>query len=440
MFNKLFARNIINKNKKLLLIKAPLDNQADHFDQWNMPLDLMAVADASQKAGFLVKILDGTLVSLNEILNHVSEYYDIVGLSYNVFSTRSAKSILLKAKESGCFVIVGGQAATGNAELLVKQDFIDAVVTGDGEPMVKALANISEYSPKYLQNVPNLLFRNKDEVIKTYLLNSDIYNLNYVDRHIGGLNPSDYFANYPGHCTMQNIKCRQKCSFCARIDRKSPRVRDVKLVGEEIKYLIDVLGADYIVDHSETWFEKNWIHNYKNYHDSYLKDYDFHMFAFSDVRYISPDTASLMHAVNINQTLIGIESGSPRILKRNGKYYSRDSIIRAADLLTGNNIGIYASFVVGLLDEDEESLEETRSVIQQLSANENITCNCNIIVPLPHSKLWQPLLASLDKIPASINDPFNYDIQEITSLFLKTQTKVSLPLLESFSQAMNSLK
>jgi len=147
-----------------------------------------------------------------------------------------------------------------------------------------------------------------------------------------------------------------------------------------------------------------------------------------------------MSKVNIDHTLVGIESGSPRILRRNGKYYSKDKIINAVDLLVKNNIGVYASFVIGQLDEDEESLKETYDLIKILSAYSNVKCNCNVIVPLPHSNLWQPFVDSLDKIPLSISDPFEYDYREITNMFLKSHTKVSLPLLEKFAAEVNSFK
>jgi len=438
--------------KRILLIKSPIDSKDTFIDQWNMPLDLMAVASAAIKEGCFVEILDGAITDLPSILSQISKRFDIVGVNYNVYSVRSARKILQTAREAGCFVIVGGQAATGNCDLLIQQTFVDAVIVGDGEPAMKAFAKIPDFKHKYLQHIPNLLYKYNGMVKRTHAEEFDLYHSGLVDRTIGGLNPFDYFAEYPRSCTIQNIKCTRpsniyakrgcprNCSFCARIDRSVPRVRQVELVGEEIKYLIEKYQVDYIIDHSETWFEKNWIFQYEKYYARHLSHYDFRMFVFADIRDINSETASLMAKVNIDQTLIGIESGSPRILKRNGKYYSRDKIINAVDLLVKNNIGVYASFVIGQLDEDEESLEETYSLIKILSAYANVKCNCNIIVPLPHSNLWKPFVDSLDTIPLSISDPFEYDYTEITKLFLKSQTKVSLPMLEKFASEVNSLK
>lgn len=431
--------------KSLLLIKAPLDHKEALVDKWYMPLDLMTIADTAIKEGSKVKILDGTLLDIDTILSHISNDFDIVGISYTAFSAKLAGIIATRAKSAGCFVLFGGQAASGNPIALIQQSSVDAVVIGDGEPTIKEIIKIQSFKFNYLKNIPNLLIKKEDNSIyKTPIKQCDLFNSNYFKRNIADINPIDYFLEYPSSNTIEDIVCQRpaniysrkgcphNCSFCARIDKSGWRSKNVASVGEEIKYLINEYKVDYIIDTSDTWIEKKWIINYQNYFNKHLSHLNFKMHVFSDIRHITEETALLMKNVNIDQTLLGIESGSPRILKMNGKYYSKDRIMKSVDLLSKNNIGIYASFVIGLIGEDEESLEETYSLLQVLKDYPNVRSYCNIIIPLPNSPLWLPFINSQNKIPSWINNPFEYNLENLRVLFLKSQTKVSLSHLESF--------
>ncbi len=436
---------------KLQLIKAPLDSPEYLVDKWYMPVDLLSVAAAANRDLYEVEILDGTLLSLSTILERLDGSADIVGLAYTILSASSAGRIAAQARRSGALVISGGQAATANAAVLASHPDIDAVVVGDGEPAIRALTKSANPQRLDLRAVPNLAFKNEGQVRYTESIKEDLSVVPFIDRTIGGLIPEDYISQFALSNTMKNIICERPtnlysrrgcpraCSFCARIDKTGWRERDINLFGHEIRTLIELYDVDYILDMSDTWVQRAWTNDYLHYFTDHLSDLDFRMHVFADVRDINDSSAELMAAVNIDQALLGIESGSPRILKMNGKFYTRERILSAVESLCSRGIGIYASFVIGLIGEDLESIEETRSLFAELRSFPGVRCYCNIVLPLPGSPLWAPFTQDIDQKKPWISNPFFYDSDDMRNLFLQNHTNVDLETLKAVRAELLSL-
>lgn len=436
---------------KFQLIKAPLDSPDYLVDKWYMPVDLLSVAAAANGSNCDVEIIDGTLLPLPVILQRLDAGADLVGLSYTILSANSAGKIAEQAKGNGAFVIAGGQAATGNAAALARHPSIDAVVVGDGEPAIRFLVENFKKNKSATKEIPNIALSEGDKIHYTNTVTENLKETVFIDRTLGGLEPESYISQFPMSNTMKNIKCRRPtnlysrrgcpraCSFCARIDKDGWRERRAELVADEIRTLISLYDVDYILDMSDTWVQRGWINSYRECFRRTLSELDFRMHVFADVRDITNETAALMAEVNIDEALLGIESGSPRVLKENGKYYTRERILAAVENLCSVGIGIYASFVIGLVGEDMESLEETRSLFYELRQFPGVRCYCNIVLPLPGSPLWRPFLQNLRTQPAWLDNPFVYDTDEVRNLFLSLQTNVDLDLLKSVRAELLSL-
>lgn len=433
---------------RIQLVKAPMDSPTSLVDRWYMPVDLLSVGSSAVAAGGCeVEIIDGNLIPLHDILERIDESSELVGLSYTILAVESAGRIAAHAKRVGATVIVGGQAATGNAAVLARHASVDAVVLGDGEPAIREIVATGSVDPRKWAAVPNLLMELDGRRVETRKEQIEVAGVCRVDRTLGGLVPEHYISQYPGSNTMKNIECRRptniytrkgcprKCSFCARIDKDRWRSRSVDLVADEIEFLMDAYGIDYILDMSDTWIEKHWVEEYRSCFRRRLAKRDFRMHVFADVRDITEHSVDLLKEVHVDQALLGVESGSPRILRQNGKPYSRERIVRAVDLLTSRGIGIYASFVIGLVGEDEDSVFETLQLIEHIRSYPGVRCYVNVIIPLPGSPLWSPFVAELGAEPGWLQDPFAYDLTLARRAFLRRWTKTDLSFLEGARNA-----
>jgi len=425
---------------KVQLVSAPLKDSGG-FDEWYMPLGLLSLANSLNGVSE-VEILDGTQMNLEEILGRTEG--DLVGITYTTLSVANVRPIAQQAKSNGGFVIVGGQAATVDPGLLLQMPEIDAVVVYDGEPTLRTLV---QNRLSNLDAVPNLVYRANGSLKKTTpkRIQLDQY-YKTLDRNIGGLNIEDYIRSFPESNTLINIEakrptnifsqrgCWRTCSFCARQD-KGYRTRDPKNVVKEIRELRERHGVDYVVDCSDTWAKKQWVDAFRKAYDSSL---DTRMMVFANVTDIDEEIARKMAEVNVDNVLYGVESGSERILRTNGKLFTREDVLRAAGLATQRGIKVSASFVLGLLGEDERSLEETYSLIEELGEIKGVRAYANVLIPLPGSPLWKNFMGDPRMMVKYSKRGLDYNLEETRKDFLATCTDVDLPPLMELRDQINS--
>ncbi len=421
---------------KVQLLKAPLDDNHPSIDEWYLPLDLIQLAQAIDQNDTEVEILDGNHLTLNRMIEQIDPNANFIGITFTSLSIKSLVIIAEAAKKLELPVVIGGQAATGDCEELIKEKAIDLIVLRDGEQSVKALSQLHDFSPENLRMIPNLMFRNGDEIERTHSFVSDLSLKNILPRNLGGIDPETYIGSYDKDThTLKNINanrpahiyskkgCPRTCSFCARVDKKV-RFKKPSNVLSEIKYLVNQYEIDYIVDVSDTWIHKDWLEAYKS---QYIQKAPakIPMTIFGDIRDISPSVCKDLQAVSIDNVLLGIESGSEKILKLNKKVYSRKTIIEAVRNLSLAGIMVSASFVIGLIGEDDDSLYETESLCKELYQIGNVRCYCNVTIPLPGSMLWQEMVKLLGKDHNACASGFNYNIDVARRGFINNFTKVT---------------
>ena len=423
-----------NGSKKIQLIRCPIDNPNLGADQWNMPLDLIVIG-SSVNSDCSVEILDGTLIGLEGILKKIDPSSDCVGLTYTALSSKSLKIIASTAKSNGSFIIIGGQPAMASAESLVLEDFIDAVCVGDGEPTMKAISNQIGNNSFHKELIPNLLFKSHNGVERSHVEFADIWNQQIVDRTLGGLNLENYFRNYPATNTLINMRgnraanifskrgCTHHCSFCARQDKKF-RLRNPIIVANEIFKLVNDYKVDYILDTCDTWVDNDWGRMFSMELEKYQID-KIGMMVFADARDITWESVEIMRSCGIDSVLLGIESGSERVLRRNSKRMTRELIVNAVDILVEYGIKVSCSFVLGQLDEDDDSLIETIDLTEILHTRPGVICYGNVIIPLRGSKLWAEAFPANKIWPSFITNAIDYDMDLARELFIAQNTNIT---------------
>jgi len=419
---------------KIQLIRCPIDNPLIGADQWNMPIDLIVVGSAINENCF-VEILDGTLLGIEGILNRLDPFASCIGFTYTALSSKSLKRLATIAKSNGSLVIIGGQPAAASAESLIQENFIDAICIGDGEPTMKILSDQLLKNKIDFALIPNILYKTENGILRSLIIDSDVWNQQIIDRTFGNLNPENYFINYPETNTLINMRgkratnlfskrgCFRKCSFCARQDKKI-RLRNPKLVAEEIRQLVDLYQVDYILDTCDTWVSSGWGNDFaKEIEKNNLKNIG--MMVFADARDITIEASNTMKLCGVNSVLLGIESGSERILTRNYKKMTKDQIIIAVDNLVKNEIRVSCSFVLGQLDEDDDSINETIALTELLHKRPGVICYGNTIIPLRGSRLWEEAFPKDKTWPSFITRALDYDMNLARELFISQNKNIT---------------
>lgn len=428
---------------KVQLVLAPVSEEKEKVDKWYMPLGLVNLGTFVDDICD-VEILDGSHLDEHEIAGRVDG--DLVGITYTALSAANAADIARAAKANGSFVVFGGQAATANPLNLFQLPETDAVVVHDGE---FALRKLVQNRFRNLHEVPNLFYRDNGDVRFTPVKNLTPKELNTIpNRTVGGLNLEDYIERgFPDTNTLLNLEginrptnvvfqrgCTRRCSFCARQD-KDHRTRTPENAIDELRYLKDEFGIDYVIDHSDTFAFGNWLEEFSKVYSS--SGLNLGMMVFADIRDITPEKLRNMRQCGIDNILYGVESGSEEILRRNYKPYSRERIIEVIDQTINSDIKVSASFVIGLLGERRDTLDETEDLICKLDDRGGFLPYVNVIIPLPGSLLWREFMSKPGMKERYGAIGFNYDFTQIREDYLGSCTEVTLPELIEMRDRIN---
>lgn len=430
--------------EEIQLIKVPIDRNYLNVDNWYMPLDLILIANSIKEHDVCVDILDGTHLSTEEIIKNLNPKAKFIGLTYTCCSIVSLNKILNEAKKLGLFTVIGGQAATADAEELIKDDRVDLVVVNDGESSLHSLIEADSLSCNILRKIPNLVFSNGNGLERTKITLKDITYSDTLKRDVGRLNPTEYIESFHKSNTLKNIVadrpinifskrgCNKKCSFCARVD-KCLRMRSPGKFLKEIINLADKYEIDYVVDTSDTWIQNDWLEEYEVEFRRKAPS-KIRMMIFADARDINPQVCKKLTRIGIDNVLLGVESGSESVLSINQKKMTRKEILTAVQNLINTGIKVSCSFVLGLPTEDEVSLTETKNLALRLMEYDGVRCYFNILIPLPGSKIWKELKLAVGSDNTACASGLNYDLELARKAAIENLTSVDggIKRLEAF--------
>ncbi len=419
---------------RLQLVKAPLDGGSLPEDRWYLPLDLLAVASAAERAECEVSIFDGGTLSVETIAQEVGRDVDVVGLTYSALSVRNLQRLAELAHHRGARVVLGGQAATASAQSLARESFIDLVVSGDGEPAICEIVEQTEKGQWAPERIPNAISSSGSDVVHGPRVEVGGEEIGRFSRAAGGLDAETYIRAFRQGNTLKNIKanratnifskrgCVARCSFCARTDKRV-RTRPPQQVAAEIAEVSRRFGLDYVIDTSDTWVTSlAWIREFARERAA-LDGACPSMMAFVDARHVNHDVSDLLREAGVDNVLLGIESASERVLLRNGKPNRQEKIREAITGLVNAGMRVSVSLVLGLLGEDDKSIGETRRFVDAIAGLPGVQCYCNVIMPLPGSPAWSAFLTS--RMGRRWERALDYELGAVRVDFVEAMTSVT---------------
>lgn len=442
---------------KLQLINAPLDEGYMLSLRTGLypPLNLATLSSyvKERNSNIDVEVIDGEVMDWYILLSKIDA--DVVGISSNVMTYKSALSIAKIASGRDAKVIMGGPYPSSMPEkVLENNDFVDAVVNGDGEEAILKYMNGEKYD-----DIPNLVYRNSGQIKCNPTKKTPISDLSIPD--YSGLDLERYFQNFrerysvykPFNASLATFSrkgCKWRdtsnggCVFCM-IPHYGVSAKSPQQLWSEINHYNKEFGVDYIWEVCDTFTEDDeWIKDFIRTRPSNL-DVSFQIYGRAN--HITERMAAQLKELNVFEVLVGIESGDNNVLRNANKGQKVSQSIRAIEALSKQNIRTIISLVLGLPGETPETLQKTLDLAYRLSQYDTIVeTSTSIMLPIPGSNAFSQLV--FDPKYKSKYDSDILNLEELKIDWLSQFTNVTVddcnevlneimaffPLNNSFSQ------
>ncbi|MFQ5865142.1 MAG: B12-binding domain-containing radical SAM protein [bacterium] len=364
------------------------------------PLGLLYIGGALRQAGHDVKL------DLSEHAESQSKIdftdADIIGITSTTSQFNKALKIAQAAHEHGKTVIMGGPHPTSSPEETLRSGYVDYVVRSEGEATAVELLEGIEHSngqfdPSKVRGI-SWYDKETDTVINNPArpFIRDLDSLPYPARDLGGDVMNYRNKGIDGHVSPTMITtrgCPYGCKFCDVhiLAGKRWRMRDPKLVADEVEHLVTDYGAqDIRIMDDIINFSNEKLHNLFNAIIERNFNVTFWVMGRADMLVKDPASAEIMAKAGVRAMFLGIESPHKRILKayRKGGKASADTSEQAVSLLREHGIDAYGGFMIG---EPSETAKEIKETIDYAKYINPATAQFSILTPYPGTEVWNQL-------------------------------------------------
>jgi len=266
-------------------------------------------------------------------------------------------------------IIVGGPLIANHArnyqneELATTLDDIGAdayVVEAQGEATLLEIVRCLRTWGS-LSDVPNLIYPEGGVLRKTAVVpENNSLDENYIDWQT--------FADEQLGPTLQTRtarSCAFSCSFCNYPTRAGKlTLTGLERVEAELDSMRALGGAKNVVFIDDTFNVP--LPRFKDLCRLMMrKDYRFNWFSYFRCGNSDEEAVELMAQSGCKGVFLGIESGSPRILKNMNKAVTVEKYIKGVELLHQYDILTFDSFIIGFPGETRETVDETIAFIKE---------------------------------------------------------------------------
>ena len=419
---------------KIFLVSAPSETAkhsswADNLfntyflNERSYPLGVAYLGSILKTAGYDVTLFDyfnKPLIEIeNEFIALIKKEQPAV-VSFTILSmNRTASFYLIKKIKKNApqtKIISGGVHCSVLYEQILRNFPVDAICLGEGENVIIPLVE-NVFDKNSLQKVNGIAYLNeKNELVITSP--PDITKLDDVpfpehDAFLTKKSKVLYMITSRG--------CVGKCIFCSTISYwKRWRTRSPENIVDEIEAVTKRFpNIEYIFfnDDAFTLDNKRAINICKEIIKRGIK---IKWTCSARVTPISLEMLEWFKKAGCIRITYGIESGSNRMLQMMKKYITREQIITAFDLTKKAGIEAKAFLLVGLPTEDNESINETISLLKRINY---IADGAAIVELYPNTEIYQ-----MAKEKGFINDDYwltdkiipkytyEHSISELTSM------------------------
>lgn len=387
--------------KSLLLLTPPYHcGVVEVAGRW-VPLSLLYIAQSAKRAGLDVFLFDAmsSFKDFRSIKNEIKRIKpDFIGITSITATINASIKICKIAKEvdKNIKTILGCVHPTFMDEevLLQNRGYVDYIVRGEGEETTYQLFK-TIIQKKDLHNVDGISFIDEDNnFIRTpnrrFLIDLEEYKPDYS---VADFSIYKYFVipNSTLGAISSSRGCNHSCSFCSqqKFWERGWRGRNPKDLVEEIKFLNDKLNVnvflftdEYPTKEKERWEEilDRIIH---------LKR-DIYLLMETRAEDIVRDEKILpkYRKAGVVHIYVGLESSEQETLNLIDKELTIDVSKTSLELIRKNGMLSETSFVLGFLNETEESIKKTLDSAMKFNPD---MAHFLFITPWPYSEIYNEL-------------------------------------------------
>jgi len=372
---------------KIILVQ--INYTPDHSEKI-LPLGILSVGSALQKAGFEPELININEKEIEKTVDYIINQKPLyVGLSVmtGVQTEHSAEfSKLLKAK-SDIPIVWGGIHPSLTAEQCLKENYIDYIVISEGEISIVELTKkiINKEKPV---DVLGVGYKDNGEVKingeRPFIQNLDDYRLNFslldMEKFIFQLGPYKRVIAY-----KSSRGCPFNCAFCYNniFNKNKWRTWSVDTVVSDITFLKEKYRIDAIKFYDDNFF----VDNNRSFEILERINLPSHLEVRIDS--ITEELAQKLQKYKVFDMLIGVESGSNRLLELIDKRFTVDRIMAGVEILAKYNLPASYSAIVGLPTETKEEFEATINLFYKIYKIHPLAgFTLGAYLPYPGSKMY----------------------------------------------------
>lgn len=364
---------------EIYLINPPLDKRTtSKFPMSGIPLGIACLASYLREKKIEVKVIDAPIEGFDfkktaRIV--VSSGAKIVGVSCLTENRYSALKILeeVKRRNPKIITIIGGLHATFSDRLILENyKFVDVVVRGEGEETLYELVKAIR-SRKSFDKILGISFRKDEKIVvnppRPFMdsiekLPIPAYDLFPMKKY--PLPPDVKIKINQTSLVTTSRGCPMGCKFCETTHAWGRKVRSTsaKKLFEEVKYLYDEFGIDYIRFADDLFtLKKDKVIEFCSLLVKSKLPIKFRIQARVDS--IDEEMLKALKKAGCDLIEYGAESGSNKVLKAVGKNITVEKIRKAVELTRKEGIELKYFLIVGSLEEGPNETWETFKLIKE---------------------------------------------------------------------------
>jgi len=297
---------------------------------------------------------------------------DIIGFSCTSGQIKSGLELAKKVKKPSNCIVMGGVHPSALPYDVLMNSCVDIVVIGEGEraflDIVRGNRNSIVQRP-YIKDIDSIPFPDRKTVREERYINLE-------SKHHG----------MRAATIISGRGCPFRCVFCAShvVWSRKCRLRSPKNILDEFEQVINNWKVDFIKFSDDT-FTINKRRVLKFCKEKIKCGINTKWGCNMRVDTIDEDMLSVMHKAGCTDVWLGVESGSPKILKDMKKGINIEQIKWAFKKTAELGFRRRAYFLLGMPEETIDDIKMTEQLADEIDADENIF---TILTPYPGSELY----------------------------------------------------
>jgi anaerobic magnesium-protoporphyrin IX monomethyl ester cyclase len=343
-------------------------------DFHQIPYGLLSLGAQAARAGHQVKVYNLSAFSWRRVEEIVRDLAaDVYGMSCWTANRRGVALVAqaIRSRHPESHIVVGGPHATPLArELLQHYTAVDTVAVGESEEtFLELLERLQQRAP--VQGLAGTWYREGGE-IKVGPERPAIADLD------GLASPHDYFAT---HIVMTSRGCPWQCTFCGAETTwgRGFRGRSVPKVLDDISHALERLPVKMLQIKDDT-FTANKRRALDICNGIRERGLEFSWSCDTRVDVLSDELLRAMRLAGCQRLSLGVESGSPVVLRNINKKITVEQILRSTALAKSYGIQVRYYMMLGNRGETLETFHETLRFLERAQPHQYIF-SCLSIYP-----------------------------------------------------------